>query len=107
MRREKTEITIDLDEKDLVDEIYFKDPNTKNKQGRKINAFVLGFWDRTKNDSFHLEMWKKGFFTHEMKRLCVATIGKIGELIQRSTSDQSLADEIIQFSKKLEKQMEK
>ena len=108
MRREKTELVVDFDEKDFVQDIYFRNKDSKeDRRLRKIDSFILSFWEKKSNDSFHIELWTKKLFVHEMKQLCVATIHHVGKLVQRATNDQALGQDIIDFAKVLEKRIQK
>ena len=108
MRREKTELVVDFDEKDFVEDIYFRNKdNKKYNKLKKIDSFILSFWEKNSRDSFHIELWTKKLFINEMKQLCIATIHHIGKLVQRATNDQVLGQDIIDFAGALQKRIDK
>ncbi len=100
MKQSEIRFSIELDDKDLPEKIFWKASDTDN-QLTEAKAIALAIWDSQEKNCLRLDLWTKDMPIDEMKGFSINILGGMADTLMRATNDEYMAQEIHQLCEKL------
>ena len=107
MKRTELHFSIELDDKNIPDKIFWlaTDGNPEEKV-YESKGIAVSIWDHENKNTLKLDLWTKEMQTDEMKKFCIETLVGLGETLRTATGDEFMVNEISALAKKLRKHHE-
>ncbi len=86
-------LTVDvaMDENMIPEEIVWKSNDQQNSSEEKASAALIYFWNKTKNETFNLDLWTKEMSIEEMNKMMFQMIMTLANTYERATSEDQIA----------------
>lgn len=65
---------------------------------REVKALMLSLWDKKENNSMRIDLWNKEMMVNEMQTFIYQSLISMAELLQRSTGDEELCENMKDFA---------
>jgi len=68
MKKAEIKITVELDEKNVPENILWESSDSENKDQMAAKSMMLALWDHNYKNSMRIDLWTKDMPVDEMKR---------------------------------------
>lgn len=106
MRKSEIIFTVDLDEKNIPEKIFWEATDNPTGKREETKAIAVSLWDPYQQNTLRIDLWSKDMTVEHMKQFCVESISGMAETIKNATGDQVMCDEMKELCKKLVKHLE-
>lgn len=98
VKHSKIDIEVGLDADRNPVHISWKATDSGMDEAREVKAFMLSLWDKKENNSMRLDLWNKELMVEEMRTFMYQSLVSMAELLQRSTGDEELSEDMKDFA---------
>ncbi|MBR9997428.1 MAG: gliding motility protein GldC [Cyclobacteriaceae bacterium] len=106
MKKSNIIFKIDLDEKNIPDNIAWEASDTGNNP-MPTKAIACSVWDDKKQNTLRIDLWTKEMRVDEMDRFFVDTLGGLSQTILNATGDKFLSGELVNLCERFVEYLEK
>lgn len=108
MRKNKIEIVVELDEKNVPEKLEWAASGSADPQAfAPIKALLLSLWDGTEKTALRLDLWTKDMMIDEMADFFVQTLLTMADTYERAVSASPLHEDIRKFAREFQKKTAK
>ena len=104
LKKSEISIVVGLDESKNPVEIHWQATDSGVNEQREVKAFMLALWDKKENNSMRLDLWNKEMMVEEMRMFVYQSLVSMSDLVERSTGDQELSEDMKDFAAYFAKQ---
>ncbi len=90
-KQSEIRFSIELDEKDFIDKIFWRADDSPTKQLSEAKAVAMSVWDHANHETLRIDLWTQDMPMDDMKRLCLDTLFGLADTIQQATGDEYMA----------------
>ncbi len=94
MKTAEVKITVDLDEKNIPENIRWESTDASNKEQVEAKAMILALWDHQKANSMRLDLWTKDMPVDDMKRFFYETLQTMGDTFLKATGEKNIIEDL-------------
>ena len=95
MKKAEIKLTIELDDKNVPDNIMWESTDGENKEALPAKAMFLALWDHHYKNSMRIDLWTKDMPLDEMKRFFYETLQTLGDTFIRAAGEDPVAKAVI------------
>ncbi len=106
MKRSEIKFTIELDQQNVPDKIFWDATDNPNEGLEETKAITISLWDHFHNNTLKIDLWTKEMPIGDMKRFYLETIAGMADALRRATGDEDMSGQIDALCRKLFKQLE-
>ncbi|RNC84447.1 MAG: gliding motility protein GldC [Balneola sp.] len=106
MHKKQIHITVELDEQHIPTNILWNADDMQGKSEAQCRAMLLSLWDSRNKDTLKLDLWTKDMTVDEMKIFFHQTLVSMADTLQRSTADERISGDMMDFCDYLAEKME-
>ncbi len=106
MHKKHIHITVELDEQHIPTNILWNADDMQGKSEAQCRAMLLSLWDSRNKDTLKLDLWTKDMTVDEMKIFFHQTLVSMADTLQRSTTDERIAGDMMDFCDYFAEKME-
>ncbi len=106
MKKKDINITVELDDKDIVQNIVWDATDLVGPQTAMCRAMLLSLWDNDHKDTLKLDIWTHDMTVDEMKIFFHQTMVTMADTFKRATGDEKMSDMMMQFCDYFAEKME-
>lgn len=93
------QLHVKLDAQNLPVEIKWEASDSPTKGQKDCKAFMLSIWDTQLQQMLRIDLWDKEMKTDEMTHFIFQSLATMSDVLQRSTNNAELADDLRQFAR--------
>jgi len=94
MKKAEIKITVELDEKNVPENILWESSDSENKDQVAAKSMMLALWDHNYKNSMRIDLWTKDMPVDEMKRFFYETLQTMGDSFLRATGEQNIVEDL-------------
>ncbi|MNJ93150.1 hypothetical protein D3C87_108290 [compost metagenome] len=94
MKKAEIKITVELDEKNVPENILWESSDSENKDQMAAKSMMLALWDHNYKNSMRIDLWTKDMPVDEMKRFFYETLQTMGDSFLRATGEQNIVEDL-------------
>lgn len=106
MRKSEINFTVELDDKNIPDKIYWDATENPNEGLSDTRAIAVALWDHYHNSTLKIDLWTKDMEVVDMKRFLIEMMSGIADTAINATGDQKMATDIENTCRILSKRLE-
>jgi gliding motility-associated protein GldC len=106
MKKSEIKFTIELDDKNIPEKIFWEATDNPNGKREETKAIALAIWDQEQHASLRMDLWAKDMPVDDMKLFYLETIGGMADSLSTSTGDEVMVNGMRELVKKLLKHLE-
>ncbi|WP_028295506.1 gliding motility protein GldC [Olivibacter sitiensis] len=95
MKKANINLTIELDDNNVPENITWQSSDGENKDSLPAKALFLALWDHHYKNSLRIDLWTKDMPLDEMKRFFYETLQTMGDSFLRAANSDPLAEAVI------------
>ena len=100
MKNSTIHISIQLDEKNIPEQIKWKASDAPGDTNEEARAMLLALWDGKQRNGISLDLWTKEMTVEEMNHFFFQTLMTMSETLKRATQNGQAANELKEFARK-------
>jgi gliding motility-associated protein GldC len=105
MKKSEINFTVELDDQNIPEKIYWNATDNPNEGLSDTKAIAVAIWDHYHRGTLRLDLWTKDMEVNDMKRFYIEMLGGIAQYLSDATGDQEMASEIDNLCRKLSKKI--
>lgn len=105
-QKKEINITVELDEKNIPEEIIWNASDLAGEGAAKCRAMLLSMWDPGRKDTLRLDLWTRSMTIDEMKIFFHQTLVTLADTLERSTDEKKMAEDMRDFCSYFAEKME-
>lgn len=94
MKKSLIQITVDLDEQNIPENIVWDATDKEEPGPEETKSFSLAIWDHHQKNTLRIDLWTKQMPVDEMKRFYLECMAGLSQSLLRSTGDEVMARHI-------------
>lgn len=94
MKKAEIKITVELDEKNVPENILWESTDSENKDQMVAKSMMLALWDHNYKNSMRIDLWTKDMPVDEMKRFFYETLQTMGDSFLRATGEKNIIEDL-------------
>lgn len=106
MKKAEVKITVELDEKNIPENILWESTDAKKTETVESKAMILALWDTNQKSSMRLDLWTKDMPVDEMKRFFYETLQTMGDTFLRATGEKNIIEDLRDYCAHFAEKME-
>jgi gliding motility-associated protein GldC len=106
MKKSNINFTVQLDEKNIPEKIFWDATEKPEKGISESKAVSIALWDHKQKNTLRIDLWTKEMPVEEMKRFFIDCLGGLGQSILTSTGDEFMASETNALCERLVKHLQ-
>jgi gliding motility-associated protein GldC len=106
MRQSEINFTVELDNDNVPDKIYWDATDNPNEGLNDTKGVSIAVWDHYHHNTLKIDLWTKDMEVGDMKRFMIEIMGGIANTVRTATNDATMADEIDALCRTLSKRVE-
>jgi gliding motility-associated protein GldC len=107
MKNSKINFTIQLDQNNVPDKIYWDATDKPEPEVSETKAICVALWDHKQKNTLRIDLWTKDMPVMEMKRFYIDCLGGLAQSMLTATGDEVMANETNALCEKLVKYLQK
>ncbi len=107
MKKSKINFSIELDEKNIPDKIYWEATDMPAEKAQETKSLAISLWDHKQKNTLRIDLWSKDMPILEMKRFYVDTLGGMAQSVLNATGDNYMSEEMQALCEKLIEHLKK
>ncbi|MDO1446205.1 gliding motility protein GldC [Rhodocytophaga aerolata] len=106
MKRSEIKFTVELDDKNIPEKIFWDATDNPNEGLEETKAITISLWDHFHFNTLKIDLWTKDMPVGDMKRFYIETIAGMADALRTATGDEKMTEEIHTVCRKLFKHLE-
>ncbi|MBE7178681.1 MAG: gliding motility protein GldC [Mucilaginibacter polytrichastri] len=106
MKNAEIKITVELDDKNVPENITWQSTDGKEKEAVPVKSMMLALWDHNYKNALRIDLWTKDMPVDEMKLFFYQTLMTMGDSFLKATGEDKiigdLRDYCAHFAEKME-----
>ena len=94
MKKAEIKITVELDEKNVPENILWESTDSENKDQVAAKSMMLALWDHNYKNAMRIDLWTKDMPVDEMKRFFYETLQTRGDSFLRATGEKNIVEDL-------------
>lgn len=94
---EEIKINLQLDENKIPEKIFWE-ASDADQNINEAKAFLLAIWDKASANTMRMDLWTKEMSVDEMKKFYFQTFLTMADTLEKSTSEDGMADALRDFA---------
>lgn len=94
MREAEIKITVQLDEKNVPENILWESTDAQGQEKVPVKSMMLALWDHNYKNSMKIDLWTKDMPVDEMKRFFYETLQTMGDSFLRATGENLIVEDL-------------
>lgn len=94
MKKAEIKITVELDAKNVPENIVWESTDAENKDKVASKAMILALWDHNYKNSMRIDLWTKDMPVDEMKRFFYETLQTMADSFLRATGEKNIVEDL-------------
>lgn len=94
MKKAEIKITVELDEKNVPENILWESSDSEQKDQMAAKSMMLALWDHNYKNSMRIDLWTKDMPVDEMKRFFYETLQTMGDSFLRATGEKNIVEDL-------------
>jgi len=93
MKKSTINFTVELDQKNVPDKIYWEATDKPDPEISETKAICIALWDHLQRNTLRIDLWAKDMPVEDMKRFYIDCIGGLAQSMLTATGDEVMANE--------------
>ncbi len=106
MKKAEIKISVELDEKNVPENIVWESSDSENKEQLAAKAMMLALWDHNYKNSLRIDLWTKDMPVDEMKRFFYETLQTMADSFLRATGEKNIVEDLRDYCAHFAEKME-
>ena len=106
MPKKDINITVQLDQDNVPENIIWNADDMTGMGEAKCRAMLLSLWDAEAKDTLKLDLWTKDMTVDEMKIFFHQTLVTMADTLKRATNDERISGDMMDFCDYFAEKME-
>jgi gliding motility-associated protein GldC len=106
MKKSEIHFTVELDDKNVPDKIYWDATDNPNEGINDTRAIAVAVWDHYHRGTLKIDLWSKDMEVFDMKRFYIEIMSGISDTLLTATNDKKMADAIEGLCQNLSKMLD-
>ncbi|GAB2771594.1 gliding motility protein GldC [Rhabdobacter roseus] len=106
MKKSEINFTVELDNQNVPDKIYWDATENPNEGISDTRAIAIAVWDHYHRGTLKIDLWTKDMEVFEMKRFYIEIMSGIADTLLTATNDKKMADHIEALCQTLSKNLD-
>lgn len=106
MRKSEINFTVELDEQNIPEKIFWDATENPNEGINDTRAIAIAVWDHYHRGTLKIDLWSKEMEVFDMKRFYIEIMSGISDTIMNATGDKKMSDSIEALCKTLSKNLD-
>ena len=94
MKKAEIKITIELDDKNVPQNILWESTDSENKEALPVKSMMLALWDYQLKNSLRIDLWTNDMPVEDMKRFFYETLQTMGDSFLRATGEEAIVGDL-------------
>lgn len=94
MRQAEIKITVDLDDKNMPEQIVWESTDAQTQDQVPVKSMILALWDHNYKNSMRIDLWTKDMPVDEMKRFFYETLQTMGDSFLKATGETNIVEDL-------------
>jgi gliding motility-associated protein GldC len=99
MKNSTIHIDVQLDDKNLPEQIKWNASDSSLVREQEAKAMMLTFWDGVDKSALRIDLWTKNMMVDEMADFYYQSLMAMADSFQRSTGKKQLVEDMKEFAK--------
>ena len=92
MKKSEINFTVELDEKNIPEKIFWNATDNPNEGINDTRAIAIAVWDHYHRGTLKIDLWTKDMEVFEMKRFYIELMSGIADTLLTATNDRTMAE---------------
>jgi len=106
MKTAEIKLTINLDDKNVPENILWESTDAKNKEALPVKSIMLALWDQNYKNTLRIDLWTKDMPVDEMKVFFYQTLMTMGDSFLRATGETNIIEDLRDYCAHFAEKME-
>ncbi len=106
MKTAEIKLTIQLDDKNVPENITWESSDKENKEKLPVKSMMLALWDHQYKNSLRIDLWTKDMPVDEMKRFFYETLQTMGDSFLRATGEEAIVGDLRDYCEHFAEKMQ-
>ena len=94
MKTAEIKLTIELDDKNVPENILWESTDSTNKEALPVKSMMLALWDPSYKNPLRIDLWTKDMPVDDMKRFFYETLQTMGDSFLRATGEKNIVEDL-------------
>ena len=94
MKTAEIKLTIELDDKNVPENILWESTDSTNKEALPVKSMMLALWDPSYKNTLRIDLWTKDMPVDDMKRFFYETLQTMGDSFLRATGETNIVEDL-------------
>ncbi|WP_353135984.1 gliding motility protein GldC [Pseudopedobacter sp.] len=95
MRTAEIKLTVELDDKNIPENITWESTDGENQDALAVKSMMLGLWDPGYKNTLRIDLWTKDMPYDEMKVFFCQNLLQMGDSFLRASGGDPMAEKLI------------
>lgn len=106
MKKAEIKITVELDEKNVPENITWESTDSETQEKLAAKAMILSLWDHNYKNALRIDLWTKDMPVDEMKRFFYETLQTMADSFLRATGEKNIVEDLRDYCAHFAEKME-
>ena len=106
MKKAEIKITIELDDKNVPENITWESTDAETQEKLAAKAMMLSLWDHNYKNALRIDLWTKDMPVDEMKRFFYETLQTMADSFLRATGETNIVEDLRDYCAHFAEKME-
>ncbi|PRY44268.1 gliding motility-associated protein GldC [Spirosoma oryzae] len=106
MKKSDIHFTVELDNQNIPDKIYWDATENPNEGLSDTRAIAIALWDHYKTGTLKIDLWTKEMEVIDMKRFLIEIMSGLADTAINATNDKQMATDIENTCRVLSKRLD-
>ena len=106
MKKAEIKITIELDDKNVPENITWESTDAETQERLAAKAMMLSLWDHNYKNALRIDLWTKEMPVDEMKRFFYETLQTMADSFLRATGETNIVEDLRDYCAHFAEKME-
>ena len=102
-RQTEIKFSIDLDEKNIPESIFWEATDHTNKEKKKCKSIMVSIWDPEEKNTLRIDLWTKDMGLDEMHAQFFQTLVTMAESFEQATGNKDIVKDMTDFCESISK----
>lgn len=94
MKKAEIKFTIELDDKNVPDNITWEATDAQSKEKIACKSMMVAVWDHQKQNTLRIDLWTKDMPVDDMKRFFYETLMTMGDTFEKATGEKKIVEDL-------------
>lgn len=106
MKKAEIKITVELDDKNVPENITWESTDAETQERLAAKAMMLSLWDHNYKNALRIDLWTKDMPVDEMKRFFYETLQTMADSFLRATGETNIVEDLRDYCAHFAEKME-